>query len=281
MLNIGPDGKGRIPEYSRKYLLETGEWLRKFGESIYGSSSGFTAPQPWGVSTSKPGKLYLHVFERPHNGLILVPGLDTSVKSITQLDTRKPLNWFKKDGDIYIKVPELTDKRNTVLLITYNGHLNKPAINGPVTVSSQYNMNALPAALGKAQGNTTISTITFSHYFGDWKHETCAGNMKTPGDAIEFNTRITDPGDYKLILEYTCPVDKGKQEGVIEVNGEEYHFETLPVSDYQVGRPLLFIQHPVAIVHIDHPGLYTVKIHPFRAGNELFKLKTFFMNPVL
>ena len=47
MLNVGPDGKGNIPYYSVKYLSETGKWLRENGESIYGTTYGFIAPQPW------------------------------------------------------------------------------------------------------------------------------------------------------------------------------------------------------------------------------------------
>ncbi|MHA4809502.1 alpha-L-fucosidase [Flavitalea flava] len=295
MLNIGPDGRGRIPEYSQKYILATGAWLKKFGESIYGSSYGLISAQPWGVTTSKPGKLFLHLFERPENGLIFVPGMSKAViTQIYQLDNKKPLRWFKKDGKLCIPVPELTDKRNTVLAITFTGHLPKPDPNPPVVVSSQYKLNTVNAASGKVHGRTTINTLTFSHYFGDWKHTPCVGNMKSPDDVIEFTVSISDPGDYKLFLEYSCPEENGRQEGVVEIGqggqigetvvnppgNQEYHFETLRTSAYSENEPLLFLKHPVAISSIKAPGLYTIRIHPLKNGKELFQLKALLLEPV-
>jgi len=38
LLNIGPDGKGHVPEASAQGLLEVGEWLQVNGEAIYGTS---------------------------------------------------------------------------------------------------------------------------------------------------------------------------------------------------------------------------------------------------
>ena len=49
MLNVGPDGKGAIPAYSRKYLLEVGKWLDRFGEGIYKTTYRLIHRQPWDV----------------------------------------------------------------------------------------------------------------------------------------------------------------------------------------------------------------------------------------
>jgi alpha-L-fucosidase len=38
ILNVGPDGTGRIPETSQRYLREVGKWLAANGESIYGTT---------------------------------------------------------------------------------------------------------------------------------------------------------------------------------------------------------------------------------------------------
>lgn len=64
LLNVGPDGLGRIPEGSQKILKEIGEWMQVHGEAIYGTS---TAPLPIyeqdQLFTHKPGKLYVHFYE--------------------------------------------------------------------------------------------------------------------------------------------------------------------------------------------------------------------------
>lgn len=279
MLNIGPDGRGRIPEYSLKYLSETGAWLKKFGESIYGSSYGLVPAQPWGVSTSKPGKLYLHIFERPENGLIVVPGMKATITGVYQLDNKQPLRWWTKNGTLVIRVPALTDRRNTVLVVAFKGGFGKQELSGPV-VSSQYALNTVNVVSGKVSGSATVSTVTFSHYFGDWKHVPCAGNMMSPEDAIEFSVNITDPGDYRVLLEYACPQENSRQEGIVQIGDKEYRFETLRTSAYATNEPLLFIRHPVAIISIGKPGTCIVKIHPLKNGKELFKLQSMLLEPV-
>jgi alpha-L-fucosidase len=74
LLNVGPTSEGLIPEPSVERLADMGKWLKKNGESIYGTSPGPLAKAPaWGRVTQKPGKLYLHVFDWPASGKLAVP----------------------------------------------------------------------------------------------------------------------------------------------------------------------------------------------------------------
>lgn len=179
MLNVGPDGYGNIPEYSAKYLRETGKWLQKNGESIYGTTYGLIPAQPWGVSTSKPGKQFLHVLNRPHNGKLLVPAFDVQVKSIYALSDGKKLVWKKAGHDIWVDLPEF-DKNaaNTVFVMEYSGKVSDYNLKTPVTVSAQYDKNNVDAIFARTSGNTQVKSLTYSHYFGDWKHTTCVIDMK-------------------------------------------------------------------------------------------------------
>ncbi|WP_166461204.1 alpha-L-fucosidase [Flavicella sediminum] len=43
LLNIGPDGKGHVPEASSKGLLEMGEWIATNGEAVYGTARWIVA----------------------------------------------------------------------------------------------------------------------------------------------------------------------------------------------------------------------------------------------
>jgi alpha-L-fucosidase len=68
LLNIGPDGRGRVPEQAAAALRGVGAWMRINGEAIYGTTASPFERLPWGRATQKPGILYLHVWERPGNG---------------------------------------------------------------------------------------------------------------------------------------------------------------------------------------------------------------------
>ncbi|MES2278772.1 MAG: alpha-L-fucosidase [Bacteroidota bacterium] len=280
ILNVGPDSSGRMPEYSVKYLREVGQWLKTNGDAIYGTTAGLIAPQPWGVSTTKANKLYLHVFDRPKNGILLVPGIDQAVKKAYTLAGKQPLVFTKKGSDVYVKLPALSDSRNTVVVLEVASPKSISLVAKPITVSSQYDNNPLDAIDAKVIGSTVTKPITYSYYFGDWKHTTCLTNMATPQDGAAFNIRVTEPGDYKVTLEYACADNQSKQEGVLNINNKNYPFETLTANEYDSHKPLLFLKQTVAIVSIGKAGNYNLSVNPMHNGKELFKLKTIWMDPV-
>jgi alpha-L-fucosidase len=80
LLNVGPDGQGVIPEPSRQRLEVIGSWLTINGPSIYGTRNSLFASLPWGCSTTRllpdgNTRIYLHVFDRPADGRLALPGL--------------------------------------------------------------------------------------------------------------------------------------------------------------------------------------------------------------
>ena len=81
LLNIGPTGEGGVPAENVPTLLEIGAWLKRNGESVYGTTAGpFLRRLPWGRATQKirpDGRtsLYLHVWEVPATGRLVLPGL--------------------------------------------------------------------------------------------------------------------------------------------------------------------------------------------------------------
>ncbi len=61
LLNIGPTPEGEVREAHKKRLLEMGDWLKIYGETIYGTRKSFMKPTDWGVAVEKGNKVYLHI----------------------------------------------------------------------------------------------------------------------------------------------------------------------------------------------------------------------------
>ncbi|MFN8220076.1 MAG: alpha-L-fucosidase [Fimbriimonadales bacterium] len=61
LLNVGPMPDGRIEPRQADRLRELGSWLKKYGESVYGTRGGPYVNGPWGGSTCKGKTVYLHL----------------------------------------------------------------------------------------------------------------------------------------------------------------------------------------------------------------------------
>ncbi len=80
LLNVGPTAEGEFPPACVERLRDIGRWMKVNGESIYGTQASPLGAPSWGRCTVKPlpgdrTRLYLHVFEWPANGRLVVPGL--------------------------------------------------------------------------------------------------------------------------------------------------------------------------------------------------------------
>jgi alpha-L-fucosidase len=66
LLNVGPDGRGRIPPESVDRLRAMGDWLRQNGhsEAVYGAGTpGVVAEPKWGVVSRRGNTLYASVYQ--------------------------------------------------------------------------------------------------------------------------------------------------------------------------------------------------------------------------
>jgi alpha-L-fucosidase len=81
LMNVGPMGDGRIDPKDTAILKAIGDWWKVNGESIRGCGRTPLPVQAWGESTRKGNTLYLHVFEWPKDGKLVVGGLKANVRS--------------------------------------------------------------------------------------------------------------------------------------------------------------------------------------------------------
>ncbi|MDX1285547.1 MAG: alpha-L-fucosidase, partial [Draconibacterium sp.] len=64
LFNVGPMPDGRIEQRQVDRLLEMGDWLKKYGESIYEAKGGPYKPSQKMASTRKDKSIYIHLFNR-------------------------------------------------------------------------------------------------------------------------------------------------------------------------------------------------------------------------
>jgi alpha-L-fucosidase len=74
LLNVGPTSKGTIQDEFVIRLREMGEWLARYGDSIYGTRGGPMKPQEWGVCTQKEGRIYVHLLSETVPDQLILPG---------------------------------------------------------------------------------------------------------------------------------------------------------------------------------------------------------------
>lgn len=73
LLNVGPTASGEFPQESMDRLAAIGEWMQVNGESIYGTTASPCEQPAWGRLTRKDERLFLHIFDWPADGKLVVP----------------------------------------------------------------------------------------------------------------------------------------------------------------------------------------------------------------
>jgi alpha-L-fucosidase len=73
LLNIGPKGDGSVPAETVKSFAAIAAWMKTNRAGIVGTTASPFAKLDWGRATRKGQTLYLHVFNWPADGTLVVP----------------------------------------------------------------------------------------------------------------------------------------------------------------------------------------------------------------
>jgi alpha-L-fucosidase len=128
LLNVGPTSEGLIPEPSVERLHEIGRWMKVNGEAVYGTTASPFTYLPWGRCTKKltadGATLYLHVFQWPADGKLLVPGLKNTLESASLLIDGSKLEAADDKGGVVVSVPAAApDKISSTVVLKVKGAL--------------------------------------------------------------------------------------------------------------------------------------------------------------
>ncbi len=107
LLNIDPLPDGSLNPNMLVILHEIGEWMRVYGESIYGCKRSPFIKQPeWGVYTAKDNILYAHIQKPNEVKTIEIPLNSKKIKSVYEVSYNKQkLQYIKTSQGIMIAVP--------------------------------------------------------------------------------------------------------------------------------------------------------------------------------
>ncbi|QTE37689.1 alpha-L-fucosidase [Mucilaginibacter gossypii] len=133
LFNVGPMPDGRIEARQVETLQQMGLWLKKYGESIYGTKGGPIAPNDNYAVTRKGNKIYLHIFQKKGNKIALPNLPDINITNAYVLGGAK-VN-YKPDATGYsIDLPQtLPDANSNVIVL----ELNKNAEEIPVIAAGK------------------------------------------------------------------------------------------------------------------------------------------------
>lgn len=112
LMNIGPQPDGCLPAVAVQRLKEMGDWMKTYGETIYGTRGGRVTPRDWGVTTEKDNKIFVHILNLKDRSLFL-PITDKNAKRAVDYVSRKAVKMQKCQGGVLItldSVPTDVDK---------------------------------------------------------------------------------------------------------------------------------------------------------------------------
>ena len=127
LLNVGPTSEGLMPQASLDRLADVGKWMAANGEAIYGSG-----PTPFGTEagqfsatekdkkgkpkfipawqwrcTTKPGKIYLHIFDWPTNRFEIPAVKGKVAKAYLLADPKhKKIKFKQTEQGVSLKLPK-------------------------------------------------------------------------------------------------------------------------------------------------------------------------------
>lgn len=248
MLNIGPRGDGSIPERAAHSLRESGEWLHRYPEVIYGAApSPWEHAMPWGDVTMRGNKLMLSVFEWPEAGELYLPGLKTEIVSANLLngDLSEPVAFELVNGWVRFQLPPYARES---LASVIEVELAEAAIADSTWGLDPVVPTAIEAEFATAEG-AELAKKRWMEKFGEWKHVKQVTAWEDGGVAI-WEVDVALPGTYHVDLTFA---GEGRLVWQVAIEGGEVIRNQQSASSIYHTKPIGWLDFPEA-------GRHTVKV---------------------
>ena len=265
LLNVGPDAQGRIPDEAARTLRGVGGWMKVNGEAIYGTTASPFARLPWGRATRKGNVLYLHVFDWPRDGRLIVP-MQGEVRSARLLGSDAQLKWGASERDsgcLVIGVPtQPVDAAASVVRLELSGDVEPmpfrvyPTSDGTITLTPHDATLEGPSIRVERVG--VIGDVT--HNIGYWLDP--AATVSWP-----IGVGNSREGDYRVEIELACADAAAGARVRFEACGQSIDFTVPATGGWQsyrtvdVGRVTLSAgAHSAVLRALSKPGEAVVNV---------------------
>lgn len=262
VINIGPTGTGEWDPKSESILLEVGDWLCINGDSIYGAGTAPTARPSWERCTLKGNTLYLHVFDCPEEGNLIVPGLKTGVERVYALDGGEELAFAPiSDQDIRIVLPSLPrllggpDDKPFVIAVVCSG----PVEGNPVrTLAPGDNVSNASGVLGVFESE--ISGPSLRYDTGKKDRDNLLDWTDVDAEVV-WSVRTLGPVSFQISIEYGC--GEGEHGGggsyTLKAAGQTIQADVKPT-----GGPYEFQSFDIGELYFPEAGEYSIVLQAER-----------------
>lgn len=266
LLNVGPTAEGEIPAPSVARLEQIARWMKTNAESIHGTTANPFPKTPWGRCTMKTvdGKttLYLHVFDWPEDGRLLLPGLINR-----PLDARllaRPAEKLEyettRDGHVLLVLEKAPDPIDSVIAVEIEGTPEivtlpfRPAADGSLTLSA-------------ADAELAGSTFKLETRHG----ERNVGYWSKPADVLRFPVAFDAAGEMQIHLRLAC--DDASAGGRGEIRLLDPEGKVVARRTFEVGGTGgwgHFTERPAGTLAVPAAARYTLEIAPTEIPAEGF-----------
>ncbi len=281
LMNIGPMGSGKIDRADVDILKGIGKWWVVNGESIRGTTRTPLAVQAWGESTRKGNRLYLHVFQWPSNGKLVVGGLKTDASNAYLLSNKTQVLPIKRSGqDLVIEIPkDAPDTSDSVVVLECAGE----PMADPVRLLS----NHVPVDMLRAYDGVLKGKLRFGP---GKKTDDVVMDWTQTDRSVSWPVRLNEKGMFDLTINYDAPAgnkakvaegDAGKEQQraqkgaagtyIVSVGGKEF---AKPVRQGSA------VKERLGSVTLE-PGEHEISVSAKEiTGEELFRLRNITLTPV-
>ena len=278
LLNVGPTAGGEIPAASIERLQAIAPWMKANGDAIHGTqASPFPRIPAWGRCTTRPlpgGKtrLYLHVFDWPADGRLVLTGLTNDALGAALLTKPGQQLVVKQDAKgTVIELPgNAPDGLATVVVLDVTG---TPVIE-PFTASAGADgVIALPAADATLDGHgLKLENKGGASFVGYWTN---------PADSVSFRVRFDKAGVQTVGIEWACPNDAAGSKTEFRLfDKDNKQVASLPWTVTATGSWETFQNASVGIIEVPAAGNFTLRLVALeKPGEGVANVKTIRLAP--